>query len=106
MSIDFSNINLEIIDINTNTTLEIFINTSGVTFSKKVIEELHSPQYVQFCLDPSQKIFAIRPCRSCDIRSVPFMKNKTNPKVTLNLANKNLRETITLEGTLYKSILN
>ncbi len=35
MAIDFSKINLEVIDINTNTNPDIFINQSGITFSSK-----------------------------------------------------------------------
>lgn len=36
MAINFSNINLEVIDTTTNATPDIYINQNGITFSKRV----------------------------------------------------------------------
>ena len=48
MAIDFSKINLEVIDINTNADPDIYINQNGITFSKRVLEDLNYPQNVQY----------------------------------------------------------
>ena len=40
MPINFANINLEIVDINTNAIPDLFINQTGVTFRKRVLENL------------------------------------------------------------------
>lgn len=50
MAIDFSKINLEVIDINTNADPDIYINQNGITFSKRVLEDLNYPQNVQYGL--------------------------------------------------------
>ena len=58
MAIDFSKINLEVIDINTNADPDIYINQNGITFSKRVLEDLNYPQNVQYGFDPAQHVFA------------------------------------------------
>lgn len=52
MAINFSNINLEVLDLTTNVTPDIYINQNGITFSKRVLEDLNYPQNVQYCTDP------------------------------------------------------
>lgn len=94
MAIDFSSINLSIMDISVNTSPDIFINTSGVTFSKRVLEDLGYPANVQYCLDADQKVFAVKVCRSCDIKAVTFIKDKGKSGNTHCTANKNLKDTI------------
>ena len=48
MAINFANINLEVIDITTNATPDLFINQNAVTFSKRVLEDLGYPANVQY----------------------------------------------------------
>lgn len=43
MAINFSTINLEVIYINTKAAPNIFINQNGITFSKRVLEDLNYP---------------------------------------------------------------
>ena len=95
MAIDFSTITLNVIDITTNTSPDIFINSSGISFSKKVLEDLNFPANVQFCTDSVHRVFAIRPCRSCDAKAVSFVKPNTKPGTTLCISNRNLKECIT-----------
>ena len=90
MAIDFSNINLEIVDINTNATPDLFINQTGVTFSKRVLEDLCYPQYVQFSTDPAQHIFAIRACKGNEKKATPFSKPREEQVDSLKMPNKNL----------------
>ena len=94
MSIDFTNINLEIIDININATPDIFINQNGVTFSKRVLEDLNYPSNVQYGIDADKRIFAIRVCKSKDPKAVPFSKTKTEQTTTLSCGNKNLHDVL------------
>ena len=94
MAINFNSINLEVIDLNTNATPDIFINLNGITFSKRVLEDLNYPQNVQYCLDAAQKVFAIRACKSNDAKATPFSKPKSEQNTTLSCGIKNLREVI------------
>ena len=63
----FSDFNLEVIDINTNAMPDIYINKNGVTFTKRVLEDLNYAQNVQYCIDTEHNIFAIRPCKGNQI---------------------------------------
>ena len=96
MAINFSNINLEVIDLNTNALPDIYINQNGVTFSKRVIEDLGYPQNVQYCMDPINKIFAIRVCKGNEAKAASFSKPKAEQNTTLSCYSKNLRDAIVL----------
>lgn len=43
MKFDFNALNFEILDANTNAYPDIFINQNGVTFTKKVLDDLNYP---------------------------------------------------------------
>ena len=94
MPIDFSAINLEVVDLNVNSTPDIFINQSGVSFSKRILEDLNFPQFVQYCVDSSHKIFAIRACKGTETKATPLSKPKAEQAKTITCTNKNLREII------------
>ena len=94
MAINFANIKLEVVDITTNATPDIFVNQNCITFSKRVLEDLNYPQHVQFCIDSEQGFFAIRPCKSNEAKAVPFSKSKIEQTNTLSIGNKNLLEVV------------
>lgn len=94
MAIDFSKIKLEVIDINTNARPELYINKYGITFSKKILEDMGYPQNVQYCADAPNHVFAIRACKPRDARSVPFSKVKSEQTTSLVCNNKNLRDVL------------
>ena len=94
MNIKFSNINLEVIDIATNATPDIFIRQNGIAFSRRVLEDLNYPQNVQYCLDATHKVFAIRVCKGHETKATNFSKPKAEQTGTLVCCNKNLREVI------------
>ena len=95
MAINLSNVRLEVVDINVNVTPDIFINQNNITFSKRVLEDLAYPQYVQYCVDASQKIFAIRSCKGTETKATSFVKPKTEQSGTFSSTNKNLRDVMT-----------
>ena len=95
MPINFANINLEIVDINTNATPVLFINQTGVTFSKRVLENLSYPQHVQFSTDPAQHVFAIRACKGNEKKATPFSKPREEQVDSLKISNKNLHSILT-----------
>ena len=94
MAIDFSNVNLKIIDINSNATPDIYINQNNVAFSKRVLEDLNYPQYIQYCVDPGQNIFAIRPCKGSEAKATPFSKPRVEQTSTLICSNRNLLDVV------------
>lgn len=94
MAIDFSTINLEVLDLSTNVSPEIFLNQNGITFSKRVLEDLGYPQTVQYCTDPARRIFAIRVCKSNETKATGFSKPRTDQNGTLSCGNRNLHDTV------------
>ena len=94
MAIDFSKINLEVIDLNTNATPDIFINQNGITFSRRVLEDMNYPQSVQYGFDAAQHIFAIRVCKSNEAKAATFSKPRADQTSTLSCGNKNLKEVV------------
>ena len=51
MNFDFSALNFETIDSNINAYPDMFLNQNGVTFTKKVLEDLGYPAFVLCLLD-------------------------------------------------------
>lgn len=95
MSIDFSNIKLEVLDISVNAAPEIYINQHGITFSKRVLEDMGYPQNVAYCTD-GNRIFAIRAAKSNEAKSTPFSKSRSEQSSTLSCNNKNLHDSIAI----------
>ena len=94
MAIDFSTINLEVVDLSINTSPDIYINQGFVSFSKRILEDLNYPQFVQYCVDASHKVFAIRVCKGNELKAAPFSKQKSEQTKNLTLSSKNLREVL------------
>ena len=89
MNFDFSALNFETLDANVNAYPDLFINQNGVTFTKRVIEDLGYPAYVLCLLDPKAKVFAIRACKSNEPKAFKFSKAKSEQKGVVTIGNKN-----------------
>lgn len=83
MNFDFSALNFETIDSNINAYPDMFLNQNGVTFTKKVLEDLSYPAYVLCLLDAKARVFAIRSCKSNEPKGFKFSKREANRKVLL-----------------------
>ena len=103
MAINFSNISLEVVDLNINATPDLFINQNCITFSRRVLEDMGYPQYVQYCVDASNKIFAIRSFKGTETKATAFSKTKAEQNSTLSTTNKNLRDVMSAMITDYNS---
>ena len=95
MAINFKEINLSVIDITTNAAPDIFINQKGITFTKRVLEDLNYPQNVQYCMDAEKKVFAIRVCKSNEAKATAFSKPRGEQTATLSCNNKNIHDVST-----------
>ena len=72
MNFDFSALNFETIDSNINAYPDMFLNQNGVTFTKKVLEDLGYPAFVLCLLDAKARVFAIRSCKSNEPKGFKF----------------------------------
>ena len=89
MKFDFNALNFEVLDANTNAYPDIFINQNGVTFTKKVLDDLNYPAFVLCQLDAKNKVFAVRMCKSSEQRGYKFSKPKGEQKATVSNNNMN-----------------
>ena len=92
MTLDYNALNLRVLDLKTAQLPELFINTSGITFSKRLLELMKYPEHVQFGIDDLHLVFSIRACRACDSSSFIFIKGGVRPSNTLSITNKNLHD--------------
>ena len=76
MNFDFSALNFETIDSNINAYPDMFLNQNGVTFTKKVLEDLGYP--------------AFRSCKSNEPKGFKFSKPRGEQKGVVTISNKNL----------------
>ena len=90
MNFDFSALNFEIIDSNINAYPDMFLNQNGVTFTKKVLEDLGYPGFVLCLLDAKARVFAIRSCKSNEPKGFKFSKPRGEQKGVVTIPNKNL----------------
>ena len=94
MKFDFSALNFETIDINVNASPDMFVNANGITFTRRVLEEMGYPAHVLCQLDAKNRVFAVRVCKSNEQRAFKFSKPREEQKTTLSVTNKNLLEPI------------
>ncbi len=92
MKFDFNALSFETLDANVNAYPDMFVNVNGVTFTKKVVEDLGYPAYVLCQLDAKNKVFAIRMCKSNEPKGFKFSKPRGEQKGTVSISNKNLLE--------------
>ena len=90
MNFDFSALNFETIDSNINAYPDMFLNQNGVTFTKKVLEDLGYPAFVLCLLDAKARVFAIRSCKSNEPKGFKFSKPRGEQKGVVTISNKNL----------------
>lgn len=91
----FANVKFEIVDLSVNAAPEMYVSTANVLFTRRVLEDLGNPQFVQFCIDPANLVFAIRPCRQNENRAADFLKGrKLKETDSLKIGNKNLHDTL------------
>lgn len=92
---DFSNVTLKVIDISMNTAPDLYVNQNNITFSKRALEDMGYPAYVQYCVDAEQAIFAVRACKGTESRAFPFFKSNNDQAKTLSCGSKAIRDVIT-----------
>ena len=90
MKFDFNALSFEVLDANSNSSPDIFFNQNGLTFSRKVVEDLGYPPQILCQLDAKNRVFAIRACRKDESRAFKFSKPKEEQKSTISLSGKNL----------------
>jgi hypothetical protein len=82
----FEDFKFEVIDIYSSGKPDIHITQNGITFTKKLIEDMGYPQYVVSELDPEKKVLAIKVCKADNLNSIPFSKPKAEQTKAIQLS--------------------
>ena len=93
-NLDVSKLNLQVLDANMNMSPDMFVNVTGITFTKRVLEEMNYPAHIQYSTDTDNKVFGIKACRSVDKGAQPFSKPRGEQVQTLSCGNKNIWEPV------------
>ena len=91
---DISKLNLQVIDASMNMFPDIFVNATGITFTKKVLEEMNYPAHIQYSSDVENKVFGIKACRSVDKGAQAFSKPRGEQNTVFTCNNKNIMEPV------------
>lgn len=91
---NFKDFKFEVIDLSVQSEPNIFVNLNGITFSKRVIEDMGYPAYVTFMLDYENGFLGVRACKSNDSKAIKFSKPKEKQTSTVSIGNKVVRTVI------------
>ena len=91
---DVSKLNLQVIDASMNMSPDMFVNATGITFTKRVLEDMKYPAHIQYSTDTDNKVFGIKACRSVDKGAQPFSKPRGEQTYALSCNNKNILEPV------------
>ena len=94
--INYSSLKLIVMDfsINSATEPELFVNRTSVTFSRGVLECLSYPAFVQYLIDPKNRVFAVRACKSNKVKAKPFSKPREEQVTTVSSSVKAMHKAI------------
>lgn len=91
----FKDFNLEVVTVERSRfEFSMTVNKSFITFSKGIVQELDYPSHVLIAFNKETKVMGIQVCRAKTRGSFSFSKPESEQKRTVQMMNKNLRETL------------
>lgn len=100
---NFNEFNFEVISVSIPGTPELFINLNGVTFSKKMIEDMNYPAFIRPLVDAENKALAFQVCKQGDERAMKFSKPRGEQNGSINImSNVLLRTARTVMKDIWK----
>ncbi|MDD4760813.1 MAG: hypothetical protein PHU66_08400 [Bacteroidaceae bacterium] len=71
---NFNEFNFEVVNVSIQGTPDFYVNLNGITFSKKMIEDMNYPAYIRPLVDAENKALAFQACKQSDDRAMKFSK--------------------------------
>jgi hypothetical protein len=94
---NFNEFNFEVIDVAVQGTPDMLVNINGLTFSKKLVEDMNYPAFVRSLIDAENKALAIQVCKQTDDKAIKFSKPRGEQSGSINIvSNVLLRTTRTM----------
>jgi len=90
----FENFSFEVIDVSMTGTPDIHITQNGITFTRRLIEDMGYPLYVTPMIDMKNKAFAIKECKATNEHAISFSKPKGEQKGAIITSSTAIRKMI------------
>jgi hypothetical protein len=90
---NFNEFNFEVIDVAVQGTPDMLVNINGLTFSKKLVEDMNYPAFVRSLIDAENKALAIQVCKQTDDKAIKFSKPRGEQSGSINIASNVLLRT-------------
>ena len=91
----FKDFNLEVVTVERSRfEFSMTVNKNFITFSKGIVQELDYPSHVLIAFNKETKVMGIQVCRAKTRGFFSFSKPESEQKRTVQMMNKNLRETL------------
>ncbi len=87
----FDDFTFEVIDISITGTSEMHITQNGITFTRKLAEDMGYPQFVTPMIDVKNKVFAIKACKIDNEHAVRFSKPKGEQRGSIVTSSNTIR---------------
>lgn len=77
---NFDDFQFEVIDVTIPGTPDMHITQNGITFSRRLVEDMGYPQFVRPLVDVKNKAFALKVCKADSDNAMRFSKPKGEQK--------------------------
>lgn len=84
---NFNEFNFEVVNVSIQGTPELFVNLNGITFSKKMIEDMNYPAFIRPFVDVENKALAFQACKQGDDHAIKFSKPRGEQNSSISLQN-------------------
>lgn len=102
----FKDFEFEVIDISVQGTADLYVNQTGLTFSKKLLEDMGYPAYVRPMIDAKNKAFAVQTCKQGDDKAMKFSKPRNEQSSGYSTNSNALSRTVrTVMGDIWKDAM-
>ena len=102
----FKDFEFEVIDLSVQGTADLYVNQTGLTFSKKMLEDMAYPAYVRPLIDAKNKAFAVQICKQGDDKAMKFSKPRSEQTTGYSTNSNALSRTVrTVMGDMWQDTM-
>jgi hypothetical protein len=82
---NFNEFKFEVINVTSQGNPDFYVNLSGITFSKKMVEDMNYPAFIRPLIDVENKALAFQVCKQSDERAFKFSKPRGEQKGCISI---------------------
>jgi len=93
-TMNFEDFSFEVIDVSITGTPDVHITQNGITFTRRLVEDMGYPLYVTPMIDAKNRAFAIKECKATNEHAISFSKPKGEQKGAIVTSSTTIRSMI------------